>query len=140
PHGPIGWRPLAIAVLAGVGFGSYFICLAQSDHGSGTWPVVISRACSAVLVLPLVLTGGRLRRMGRSVLALAGLAGALDATANVAFLLSSRHGLLSLAGVITALYPAGTVLLAALILKERTGNLQRAGLGIAAVAVVLLTQ
>jgi drug/metabolite transporter (DMT)-like permease len=140
PHGPIGWRPLAMAVVAGIGFGSYFICLARSDHDSGMWPVVISRACSAILILPLVLTGGRLQRLGPSLLGLAAVAGALDATANVAFLLASRHGLLSLSGVITALYPAGTVLLAVLILKEHTGKLQRAGLGLAAAAVVLLTR
>lgn len=140
PHGPVGWRPLAMAVVAGIGFGAYFICLAETDRDSGMWPVVLSRACSALLVLPLVLTGGRLQRMGRSVLGLAALAGALDASANVAFLLASRHGLLSLSGVITALYPAGTVLLAVLILKEHTGTLQRAGLALATAAVVLLTR
>lgn len=140
PHGPIGWRPLTMAVAAGVGFGVYFICLARTSHDSGMWPVVISRACSAVLLLPLALTGGRRRRIGGSLLGLAAVAGILDATANVAFLLASRHGLLSLSGVITALYPAGTVLLAVLILKEHTGKLQRAGLGLAVAAVVLLTR
>jgi uncharacterized membrane protein len=140
PHGPIGWKPLAMAVVAGIGFGVYFVCLAESDHNSGLWPVVISRACSSVLVLPLILTGGRYVRMKLPVLWLAAVAGALDATANVAFLLASRHGLLSLSGVITALYPAGTVLLAVLILKERTGKVQRVGLGVATAAVVLLTR
>ena len=48
--------------------------------------------------------------------------------------------MLSLSGVITALYPAGTVLLAVLILKERTGAVQRVGLGVAVAAVVLLTR
>jgi drug/metabolite transporter (DMT)-like permease len=140
PHGPIGWRPLAMAVVAGIGFGCYFICLARSDHDSGIWPVLISRACSAVLILPLALTGARRRRLSPSLLGLAAVAGALDASANLAFLLASRHGLLSLSGVITALYPAGTVLLAVLILKEHTGRLQRTGLGLAAAAVVLLTR
>jgi drug/metabolite transporter (DMT)-like permease len=74
------------------------------------------------------------------VLGLAAIAGALDAVANLAFLLASRHGLLSLSSVITALYPAGTVLLAVLLLKERTGGVQRAGLALAAFAVVLLTR
>jgi drug/metabolite transporter (DMT)-like permease len=45
-----------------------------------------------------------------------------------------------MSGVITALYPAGTVLLAALLLKERTGKVQRAGLAIAAASVVLITR
>ena len=140
PHGPIGWRPLAMAVLAGVGFGSYFICLAGTDPDSGMWPVVLSRLVSALLVVPLAAAAAGFVRMPRPVLALAMLAGTLDAVANFAFLLASRHGLLSLSSVITALYPAGTVLLAVLVLKERTGAVQRVGLGIAAAAVVLLTR
>ncbi|HEX8768460.1 MAG TPA: DMT family transporter [Jatrophihabitans sp.] len=140
PHGPIGWRPLAMAVLAGVGFGSYFICLAGTDPDSGMWPVVLSRLVSAVLVVPLAAAAAGFVRMPRPVLGLALLAGMLDAVANFAFLLASRHGLLSLSSVITALYPAGTVLLAVLVLKERTGAVQRVGLGIAVAAVVLLTR
>ena len=140
PHGPIGWRPLVMAVLAGVGFGSYFICLAGTDADSGMWPVVLSRLVSALLVVPLAAMAAGFVRMPRPVLGLALLAGILDAVANLAFLLASRHGLLSLSSVITALYPAGTVLLAVLVLKERTGAVQRVGLGIAAAAVVLLTR
>ncbi|HEY2042711.1 MAG TPA: DMT family transporter [Jatrophihabitans sp.] len=140
PHGPITWQPMAMAVVAGIGFGSYFICLARADHDSGMWPVVLSRLVSTALVIPAAFAAKRLVRMPRPVLGLALIAGALDASANVAFLLASRHGLLSLSGVITALYPAGTVLLAVLILKEHTGALQRVGLGIAAASVVLLTR
>jgi len=140
PHPPPGWRPLLMAVLAGVGFGGYFICLASTDHNSGIWPVVISRLCSSALVLPLLLTVDRYVRPSSGVFGLAAVAGGLDAVANLAFLLASRHGLLSLAGVITALYPAGTVLLAMVILKERTGTVQRAGLAMAALSVVLLTR
>lgn len=140
PHGPIGWRPLSMAVLAGVGFGAYFICLSHTDPDSGMWPVVLSRGVSALLVLPLAAVAGGFVRMPRAVFGLATIAGILDAGANLAFLLASRHGLLSLSSVITALYPAGTVLLAGLVLKERTGGVQRVGLGIAAAAVVLLTR
>jgi drug/metabolite transporter (DMT)-like permease len=140
PHGPIGWRPLAMAALSGVGFGAYFICLAGTDPDSGIWPVVLSRVTAVLLVIPLAAALAGFVRIPRSVLALATLAGVLDAVANVSFLLASRHGLLSLSSVITALYPAGTVLLAVLILKERVVALQRVGLGIAAVAVVLLTR
>ncbi|HEU5271139.1 MAG TPA: DMT family transporter [Jatrophihabitans sp.] len=140
PHPPAGWRPLLMAVLAGVGFGSYFICLASTDHNSGIWPVVISRLCSVVLVVPLLLAVDRYVRQTWGVFALAAICGVLDALANLAFLLATRHGLLSLAGVITALYPAGTVLLAMAVLKERAGTVPGAGLAIAAAAVVLLTR
>lgn len=140
PHGRIAGSALLMAVVAGVGFGSYFICLARSDTDSGMWPVVLSRAVSSGLVVPLALSRGEFRLLPRPVAALAGWAGALDATANIGFLLASRHGLLSLSGVITSLYPAGTVLLAGIVLKERTSGVQRAGLALAAVAVVLLTR
>jgi uncharacterized membrane protein len=140
PHGPIGWRPLTMAVLAGMGFGFFFICLAGTDSDSGMWPVVVSRLVASVLLVPAAAVAGGFVRMPGPVLKLALLGGFLDAVANLAFLLASRNGLLSLSSVITALYPAGTVLLAVLVLKERTGPLQRMGLGIAAAAVVLLTR
>ncbi|HEX2904254.1 MAG TPA: DMT family transporter [Jatrophihabitans sp.] len=140
PHGPIGLRPLLMSVLAGVGFGVYFVCLASADSDSGLWPVVISRLCSAGLVIPLVWLAKAFVRVPRPVLGLAAAAGALDATANWTFLLASRHGLLSLSGVITALYPAGTVLLAMALLRERSGAVQRIGFGVAVVSVVLLTR
>jgi drug/metabolite transporter (DMT)-like permease len=65
-------------------------------------------------------------------------AGALDSLANFAFLLAVRRGDLAVVAVITALYPAATVLLARAILGERLGRTQLAGLGLAAVAVSLL--
>jgi drug/metabolite transporter (DMT)-like permease len=129
-----------MAIVAGIGFGGYFVCLARSNAGSGLWPVVISRMESSVLVVPLAATTGRLVRLPPAVIPLALAAGVLDAGANLAFLLASRHGLLSLSGVITALYPAGTVLLAVLLLKERTGRLQRIGLAVAVASVVLITK
>ncbi|MEP6853403.1 MAG: DMT family transporter [bacterium] len=127
-----------MALGAGVGFGLYFVCLARSDDDSGLWPVVIARICAAALVIPLArrVTTSALR--GQLLLIVIG-SGVLDAAANLAFLEASRHGFLSIASVITALYPAGTVLLAALLLGERTGRTQRIGLGLAAVAVVLVT-
>ena len=65
-------------------------------------------------------------------------AGALDSLANFAFLLAVRDGDLAIVAVITALYPAATVVLARAFLAERIGTIQLAGLGLAAVAVSLL--
>ena len=64
------------------------------------------------------------------------LAGVLDVTANVLFLLASRLGLLTLVGVIGAMYPASTLVLARTVLKERMAPHQLVGLGLAVVAVV----
>ncbi len=65
--------------------------------------------------------------------------GAVDAAANVCYVLATRAGLFGLAVVITALYPGTTVLLARWLLGERMRRLQRAGLLLASVGVVLLT-
>lgn len=139
PHGPIGLPILALACLSGLGFGVYFICLARADHDSGLWPLVISRLTSAALIVPLAWQRRVAQVLTGPVLGLALLAGVLDASANLFFLLASRHGLLSLASVITSLYPAMTVLLAAVLLHERTGPWQRVGLALAAGSIVLIT-
>ena len=139
PHGPVGARLLALACVSGIGFGVYFICLARADHDSGLWPLVISRLTAAALIVPLA----RARRVAEPlpgrVLGLAVLCGVLDASANLFFLLASRHGLLSLASVITSLYPAMTVLLAVVLLHEHTARWQRVGLALAAASIVLIT-
>ncbi len=139
PHGRIAVRVLLLAFLSGVGFGCYFIFLARAGDGSGLWPLVISRIASAVAIVPLAV---RLRAFGRvagRTLAIVVVAGAADALANLFFLLSARAGLLSLASVLTALYPAVTVLLAVVLLREHTSRVQRAGLALATAAVVLIT-
>ena len=139
PHGPIGARILALACVSGVGFGVYFICLARANHDSGLWPLVISRLTSACLIVPLARRQRVAQPLTGRVLWLAVLAGVLDASANLFFLLASRQGLLSVASVITSLYPAMTVLLAVLVLHEHTGRLQRVGLAMAATSIVLIS-
>ncbi len=139
PHGPLTRVSVLMALGAGVGFGIYFVCLSRSDTDSGLWPVVIARVAASLLLLPVALRAGAVSRMPARITLLALTAGAVDAASNLAFLLASRHGYLSVAGVITALYPAGTVLLAIVLLKERTGRIQWLGMGMAVVAVVLIT-
>lgn len=64
--------------------------------------------------------------------------GPLGATAQGAFLFATQQGLLSVVSVISALYPASTVLLAAVVLRERILRWQAVGLVFAAVAVTLV--
>jgi drug/metabolite transporter (DMT)-like permease len=139
PHGRIAARVLLAAVLSGMGFGFYFVFLARAGHDSGLWPLVISRIASAVAIVPLAARLRAFQAVTGRTLGIVLVAGACDALANLAFLLSSRAGLLSLASVLTALYPAVTVLLAVVVLRERTTRVQRAGLALAATAVVLIT-
>jgi drug/metabolite transporter (DMT)-like permease len=140
PHGRTGARVIVLAFVAGVGFGLYFVFLARAGHDSGLWPLVISRVASALAIVPLA---ARMRGIVRitvpRTLTITLLAGACDALANMFFLLASRAGLLSLASVLTSLYPAMTVLLAVLVLREHTSRTQRIGLALAAASVVLIT-
>lgn len=137
--GSIPVRALGLAVAAGLGFGVYFVCLARADPQSGVWPLLVSRLTSAVLIVPFARRTGALHAMTGRALGLALVAGTFDASANLAFLLASREGLLSLASVLTSLYPAVTVVLAAVVLKERPTVVQRLGLAAAAASIVLIT-
>ena len=63
----------------------------------------------------------------------------VDATANICYVIATRAGLFGLAVVLTSLYPGVTVLLARVVLGERLRWVQRAGLALAAVGVLLVT-
>jgi drug/metabolite transporter (DMT)-like permease len=139
PHGRIGARILALAVLSGLGFGMYFVFLARAGGGSGLWPLVVSRFASALLIVPLAMARGAFAFVRGSMLWVVVLVGACDALANMCFLLASRHGLLSLASVLTSLYPATTVILAVWLLHEHTSPTQRLGLALAGGSIVLIT-
>lgn len=137
-----GRRPsraaLTLAFAAGAAIAIQLVCLDQAPSDSGIAPLIVGRAVSSAIVLGAALALHR--RLGDarpSVPAAAG-AGALDSLANLSFLLAVREGELAVVAVITALYPAATVLLARALLAERIGPAQLAGLGLAAVAVSLL--
>ncbi|MGI5156888.1 EamA family transporter [Microbispora sp. CA-102843] len=129
---------LLLALGAGTAIAAQLICLHQAPADSGLAPIIAGRAVSSALVL----TAAALlrKRLGdrRPAPALCAAAGMLDSLANLAFLLAARSGDLAVVAVITALYPAGTVLLARVVLAERIHRSQLTGLGAAAVAVSLL--
>jgi uncharacterized membrane protein len=70
---------------------------------------------------------------------LALLSGTLDAGANVLYFLAVHNGMLSLAAVLTSLYPAITVLLARVAYSERLRAVQRVGMAVAVAGVALVT-
>jgi drug/metabolite transporter (DMT)-like permease len=129
---------LALAVGAGVAFGIVFVLLAEVGDDAGLWPVLTQRAASVPTLL-LITTVARLPRRATSAdLRLIVPAGLCDAGANALFVLAARAGDLSVVGVVSSLYPAATVLLAAVVLKERVTGSQGLGLVLAGAGVVLL--
>jgi drug/metabolite transporter (DMT)-like permease len=139
PHGRIALRVIALAFVSGLGFGFYFIFLARAGDGSGLWPLVISRFASAAVILPIAWQRHAFAPIRGRLLGVTVAAGVFDALANMFFLLATRQGLLSLASVLTSLYPAVTVMLAVGLLHEHTSRVQRVGLALAATAIVLIT-
>jgi drug/metabolite transporter (DMT)-like permease len=137
---PARFTPKVAWLTAGSGtaFAVYFVLLDQVGPGTGLWPLVTSRASASVLVVVAGLATGRRALPTGLPLRLAVAAAALDMVANTAFLYALRAGMLAIVSVLTSLYPAGTVLLARLVLKEHTGWPQRVGLVLAAAAVVLI--
>ena len=133
-------RGLGYGVAAGAGFGLFFLCLKNAGQSGVLWPVAVSRTAGTLVAIGIALATGTRpwRRAGRAG-TIALVSGAIDAAANVCYVLATRAGLFGLAVVITALYPGMTVLLARWVLGERMRWLQRAGLLLAAVGVILLT-
>lgn len=124
-------------VIAGTGFGLFFVALAQTGAGSGFWPLVGARLAQVAVVAVVAGFRGlpsprRDHRFG--LLAL----GAGDILANVFVLMAFRSGLLTVVSVLASLYPAITVLLAVAILHEPIHRRQWWGLGLAMLAVILI--
>lgn len=136
---PFGRAGIAEAFGAGLAFGAFFIFLAGAGDDTGLWPLISMRAASVSLVAVITFATGTSLRPTPGTFGGIALAGILDVSANLFYLLSTRYGLLSLVAVITSMYPAGTVLLARLVLHERMTRMQLLGLALAAVGVTLIS-
>jgi drug/metabolite transporter (DMT)-like permease len=129
---------LALAFGAGAAIALQLVCLDQAPDDGGVAPLLVGRAVSSAGTLGAAFALRARLGDGRPSLTASAAAGALDSLANFAFLMAVRDSDLAVVAVITALYPAGTVLLARALLGERIGPTQLAGLGVAAAAVSLL--
>jgi drug/metabolite transporter (DMT)-like permease len=130
---------LTIAIASGVAIGVFFLALARTSPAAGVWPLLVARAASAALFAVMALVAGHgALRMPRTALPLAIGCGLLDMAANGLYLLATRRGALSLIVTLASLYPASTVILARIILRERLSWVQTAGVATCLVAIVLI--
>ena len=130
-------KGVAAAALAGVGFAGFYLCIHQAS-GSPIWDAAISRIGSfTATAIAVVATRARLQ-LDRPALALGAFAGFFDVSGTALFIFASQHGRLDEAVVITSLYPAVTVLLARLVLKEHFSRWKFVGLLAALAAVPLI--
>lgn len=131
-------RPVVLGVGAGLGFGLFFVLLAQTPDDAGAAPLLTARAVS-VTVLIVACVATRPARPDRSTVGIAVAAGSLDMTANGLFLWSTLDGDLAIVGALVSLFPATTVLLAVAFLGERLDRKQTVGLALAVTAAALLS-
>lgn len=137
-HLPVTAAIVRMALLAGVGFGAFFVLIDRTGDGAGIQPLIAARSTSVILLGVIGLRTGRLAWVRGRDLGLLALSGVLDMTANVLFLYATREGLLALGSVLAAMYPASTLVLARIVLGERLQRIQLFGLGLAAGAVTLV--
>lgn len=131
-------RELRLALLAGLGFGFYFVLIDRADPLSGFWNLTFARSFASVVLAALMLAIRHPLLPPRDVLPLNGLNGTLDAGGNMFFVLAAQSGRLDVASVLASLYPGTTVLLAWLVLGERLSRPQAFGVGAALLAIILI--
>jgi drug/metabolite transporter (DMT)-like permease len=140
-------RGLLMAVLSGVFIGLFLVLIDLTPKNSGLVPLIANRAVNATIMFATIGVIALLaRRRGTVVtsggwrpgIRLAIACGIVDAVANSGLLLGVRLGDLTVIAVLTALYPAGTIILAAIVLKERIAIVQYVGLALAIAAGGLL--
>jgi drug/metabolite transporter (DMT)-like permease len=138
PDGSDDSRGVLTAVLAGVGFSGFFICISRTGDSSVLWSSVFSRVASLLFVGVIVLVRRRRAPLRRSDAAVALFAGCLDVTGTALFIRAAQSGRLDSVVVLSSLYPALTVLLARIFLKEQFTRLKTVGIVAALAAVPLI--
>ena len=136
----LGRGGLGLAVVSGLGFGGYFVCMDQAAAaGAQTWwPIVASRSPATLLAVVAALAVGRLGEVRREPSWFMVGAGLGDVAGNAFFLMANAQGSLGIAAVIASQYPAVTVVLARLALGERLARIHLAGIVLAFAGIVLI--
>jgi drug/metabolite transporter (DMT)-like permease len=129
---------LVLGALAGIGFGTQLILFKMASGGGILWAMTSARA-AGVAALILVIAAVPPKAPWRGFWLTGILAGTLDTLGNLFYIQATRFGRLDVAAVVCSLYPGGTILLAALVLRELPTRRQMAGIAVALAAVALLS-
>ena len=130
---------VGLALLAAVGFGFYFVLLDVAADDSASWAVLVARVSSSSLAVGAALLAGVSFGLPRRLLLPVLGVGLCDVGANVLFAVATTRGLVSVVSVLTSLYPAVTVILAAVLLRERVSGIQLVGAAAVLAGAALLT-
>jgi drug/metabolite transporter (DMT)-like permease len=133
-----GWTGLPIAIASGIAIGIFLIFLERTGASAGLWPLIPARVVSVAffIIAGLMLREKLIPRRESMPIVIGG--GVFDILANILYLIAVQRGLLSSVATLTSLYPASTIILARIVLRERLRLLQQAGVACAVVAIVLI--
>lgn len=131
-------RTRRLSVIAGLGFGVFFVALAQTSPESGLYPLVSARVASVTALALVLAVARRWATPDREDWVLICITGVLDCAANALYLMALEGGSFTWVAAVVSLYPVATVLLARVVLAERIAKTQFAGLAGAAAALVLV--
>jgi drug/metabolite transporter (DMT)-like permease len=129
---------LGLPLIAGLGFGLFFILFARASREAIVLPLIFARCSSIAIILLVGLLQNQVKKPDRRSLLIICLAGILDTGGNLFFALANRFGRLDIAAVLSSFYPAATVFLAWILLNEKLTRRQWIGVVIAILAVILI--
>jgi drug/metabolite transporter (DMT)-like permease len=136
--GKVGLRPVLLALLAALMFGSFAVFLAAGSQASAVLTLTAQRTTSAVVILALALIAGSIGGLQRRDLPQLTVIGVFDVGANLAFGIATTLGLLAVVAVLGSIYPVVTVILAWAVLRERLLPVQYVGVAATLVGVALI--
>jgi len=138
--GSVSLAQLREPLISGALFGGFLISLDRASSDTAVFiPLLTSRAVSISILFVLAQRAGVPRFPTRERLPLIALTGVMDVAGNIFYMLATQVGRLDIAAVISSLYPAVTVLLARVVLKERLSRMQGFGVLATLIAIVLIT-
>ena len=135
----VSFADLRLPLLAGLFFGLYFIVIHRATLNAFFWPLVMARFAGFAAFGLFALITHRPAMPPRDVWGFCIVNGVIDIGGNAFYILSAQTGRIDVAAVLGALYPASTVLLASIFLKEKITPVQTFGVFLAFAAIVLFT-
>lgn len=132
-------RGAGFAAAAALSIGLFYIVMDQASEADPYWAAFIERLSYGLFLTLIVVVSGASLKISRSHLPSVMLIGITDALAGFAFAVAATIGMISIVSVVVSLYPAVTVFLSAMILRERPGKVQSVGVSLALLGVVLIS-
>ncbi|HEU0291876.1 MAG TPA: DMT family transporter [Anaerolineales bacterium] len=132
---------LRLPILAGIGFGCYFIFVHYASHENDAviWTMIASRVAGTLLLWIVLLARRESFTVPREAWLVVFLNATLDLAGNFFYILASQAGRLDVSAVLSSLYPGSTIILAWIILKERITRMQGLGILLTLTAIFLFT-